>query len=43
MGVRAAPEFEAWLAGMGMKDEAERILPRPEDGRLMQLVEGVRG
>ncbi len=43
MGVRAAPEFEEWLAGMGMKDAAQRILPRPEDGRLLRLVEGVRG
>ena len=43
MGVRAAPEFEAWLARMGMKDAAGRMLRAPADERLLRLVDGVRG
>jgi ethanolamine ammonia-lyase large subunit len=27
LGLRAAPEFEAWLRGLGMVDDAGRILP----------------
>ncbi|MBF6454616.1 ethanolamine ammonia-lyase subunit EutB [Nocardia cyriacigeorgica] len=27
LGLRAAPEFEAWLHGLGMADESGRILP----------------
>jgi ethanolamine ammonia-lyase large subunit len=27
LGLRAAPEFETWLQGLGMVDEAGRILP----------------
>ena len=43
MGVRAAPEFEDWLARMGMTDAGGRVLPTPENGRLLQLAEGIRG
>ncbi|HET8993248.1 MAG TPA: ethanolamine ammonia-lyase subunit EutB, partial [Rhodococcus sp. (in: high G+C Gram-positive bacteria)] len=27
LGLRAAPEFESWLQGLGMADDAGRILP----------------
>ena len=40
LGVRAAPEFEDWLARMDMKDKAERIRPPSvENAHLMRLIE----
>ncbi len=41
MGVRAAPEFEDWLAAMGMTDESQRIVPRPDNTSLMRLAESI--
>ena len=39
LGVRAAPEFEDWLARMDMKDRAERIRPPGTvTGRLLGLI-----
>ena len=39
LGVRAAPEFEDWLARMDMKDRAERIRPPGTGtGRLLGLI-----
>jgi ethanolamine ammonia-lyase large subunit len=29
LGLRRAPEFEAWLQRMGLADEAGRLLPAP--------------
>ena len=40
LGVRAAPEFENWLARMDMKDRAERIRSATiENAHLMRLIE----
>jgi ethanolamine ammonia-lyase large subunit len=40
LGVRAAPEFEDWLARMDMKDRAERIRSATiENAHLMRLIE----
>jgi ethanolamine ammonia-lyase large subunit len=40
LGVRAAPEFEDWLARMDMKDRAERIRsPTSENAHLVRLIE----
>jgi ethanolamine ammonia-lyase large subunit len=38
LGLRPAPEFEAWLEEMGVMDGANRVLP--PRGRVLQLVEG---
>ncbi len=35
LGLRPAPEFEAWLAGMGMIDAAGRISPPPRGAPLL--------
>ncbi|MGH7526649.1 MAG: ethanolamine ammonia-lyase subunit EutB, partial [Gemmatimonadales bacterium] len=40
LGLRAAPEFEAWLMGMGVVDDRGRLLPAEGRGVRM-LVEGV--
>jgi ethanolamine ammonia-lyase large subunit len=38
-GVRAAPEFEAWLERMGMLDMAGRMkLPTPQNAMLKRLI-----
>ena len=34
LGLRPAPEFEAWLERMGVLDQEQRLLP-PEQGRLL--------
>jgi ethanolamine ammonia-lyase large subunit len=34
--LRPAPEFEAWLAGMGMLDGAGRVRAMPDGGRAQQ-------
>jgi len=39
LGLRPAPEFEAWLAATGITDEAGRLLPPA--GRALRLLEGV--
>jgi ethanolamine ammonia-lyase large subunit len=39
LGLRPAPEFEAWLAAAGITDEAGRLLPPA--GRALRLLEGV--
>lgn len=39
LGLRPAPEFEAWLQAMGVVDEGNRLLPAR--GRALQLIEGV--
>ncbi len=43
LGVRAAPEFEDWLARMAMKDTEDRILPAPDNPRLTRLIEAAHG
>src|SRR3954451_19270709 len=35
LGLRRAPEFEAWLAGMHLTDDAGRLLPAPSEHRLL--------
>jgi len=35
LGLRRAPEFEAWLAGMRLTDESGRLLPAPSGHRLL--------
>jgi ethanolamine ammonia-lyase large subunit len=40
LGLRPAPEFEAWLQAMGVTDETNRLLPAA-GGRMRQLVESV--
>ena len=35
LGLRRAPEFEAWLAGMRLTDDAGRLLPAPSGHRLL--------
>ena len=37
--VRAAPEFEAWLERMEMKDRADRIRPQLAAPRLLMLAD----
>ena len=39
LGVRAAPEFEAWLDRMEMKDRADRIRPQLAAPRLLMLAD----
>jgi ethanolamine ammonia-lyase large subunit len=39
LGVRPAPEFEAWLQTMGIMEEGSRLLP--PRGRVLQLTEAV--
>ena len=41
LGLRPAPEFEAWLESMGIVDESGRL--RPATGRALRLLDGVRG
>jgi ethanolamine ammonia-lyase large subunit len=41
-GLRPAPEFEAWLARMGMLDEAGRILPIEPTSSPLRAVAGSR-
>jgi len=33
LGLRPAPEFEAWLRGLGMSDAAGRVLPSRSTSR----------
>src|SRR5688500_318322 len=35
LGLRPAPEFEAWLEAMGVADAAGRLLPRPSAARAL--------
>ncbi len=35
LGLRRAPEFEAWLAGVGLSDAAGRLLPAPTQHALL--------
>ena len=35
LGLRPAPEFEAWLAGMRLTDESGRLLPAQSGHRLL--------
>jgi ethanolamine ammonia-lyase large subunit len=37
LGLRRAPEFEAWLARMGLADESGRLLPAPAAHPLLAL------
>ena len=39
LGLRPAPEFEAWLVASGVMDDAGRLLPA--GGRALRLLEGV--
>jgi ethanolamine ammonia-lyase large subunit len=39
LGLRPAPEFEAWLAASGIADDTGRLLPAA--GRALRLLEGV--
>ncbi|CAN5855191.1 ethanolamine ammonia-lyase subunit EutB [soil metagenome] len=41
LGLRPAPEFEAWLESMGIVDDSGRL--RPATGRALRLLDGVRG
>ncbi|MBA3892362.1 MAG: ethanolamine ammonia-lyase subunit EutB [Gemmatimonadales bacterium] len=41
LGLRPAPEFEAWLEAMGIVDDSGRL--RPATGRALRLLDGVRG
>jgi ethanolamine ammonia-lyase large subunit len=47
LGLRHAPEFEDWLARMGLIDDAGRLLPvsegHPALGRMQQLQLGIGG
>ena len=38
LGLRPAPEFEAWLERMGVLDEAGRVRPRLEQGGAARLL-----
>jgi ethanolamine ammonia-lyase large subunit len=40
LGLRPAPEFEAWLERMDITDEAHRI--RPRGGAAKKLIEALR-
>jgi ethanolamine ammonia-lyase large subunit len=37
LGLRRAPEFEAWMARVGLADDAGRLLPVPERHPLLAL------
>jgi len=39
LGLRRAPEFEAWLARMGLADDAGRLLPPRPGNRLLSAAE----
>jgi ethanolamine ammonia-lyase large subunit len=41
LGLRPAPEFEAWLQGMGIVDPAGRLLEPAEHQPLLQLAHGL--
>jgi ethanolamine ammonia-lyase large subunit len=41
LGLRPAPEFEAWLQRMGIVDGSGRL--RPPEGRALRLLEGAGG
>jgi len=41
LGLRAAPEFEAWLAGLGMTDDTGRILPVDVGASALRALTGV--
>jgi ethanolamine ammonia-lyase large subunit len=40
LNVRPAPEFEAWLAGIGMLDAAGRVAPLALDAAPVRLLAG---
>jgi len=43
LGLKRAPEFEAWLQTMGLTDEHGRLLPPQADHRLLQdLTRGLK-
>jgi ethanolamine ammonia-lyase large subunit len=39
LGLRRAPEFEAWLLRMGLADDAGRLLPPRPGNRLLSAAE----
>ena len=43
LDLRPAPEFEAWLAGLGMMDEAGRVLPVEASSSVLRALTGVAG
>jgi ethanolamine ammonia-lyase large subunit len=43
LGLRPAPEFEAWLQRAGLLDEAGRILPPAAGNRLLAAAREVGG
>jgi ethanolamine ammonia-lyase large subunit len=43
LGLRPAPEFEAWLARMGIIDETGRVRPRLTSGGAAQLLDYANG
>jgi len=43
LGLRPAPEFEAWLVRMGILDEAGRLRPLDRGHRLLRAADGATG
>ncbi|MBS0408866.1 MAG: ethanolamine ammonia-lyase subunit EutB [Proteobacteria bacterium] len=41
LGLKPAPEFEAWLVGAGLADEAGRPLPPPSRLKLLERLDGL--
>jgi len=42
LGLRPAPEFDAWLQRLGMVDDGGRVLPVDLDGSPLRALAGVR-